>query len=543
MRALLVWLSFAAACSGPERGSSGKSARPKLVVMIVVDQLPTWAFDRDHALFDRGFARLLAGGGFVHAAEIPYANPFTAPGHASIGTGAPPSVHGVIGNSWYRRDEAKEREAEYDGEMAPLVVGPSQGGTLTEADGASAHALRVDGTADALRAARPRARSVAIGLKPRAALFVAGRKPDLAIWYEAAAGGMTTSKAYASEAPAWLVALAKAKPASRFFDATWDARDPALLARVTGITDDAPGEGGVHGLDTVFPHELAKCDAPSRAFLHTPFADEIVYDTAVAAIDALALGADREPDLLAISFNGRDYAGHLWGPDSWEALDLILRLDERLGMLFDVLDHKVGKGAWAAVLTSDHGATHVIERATTNGARRIRSTEISEAVEAAVAPKLGAGPWVASVLSSNVYFTPAFAQAPNRDAALDLASAAIAKLANVAIAGRIDRVTGRCAERTGLEQALCLSAYPAESGELYVVPVAGSLISDYKTGTHHDAPFEDNRRVPIVVYAPGLVAPGLTSAGSLLQVAPTVAALLGVPPPRAATAPALFGLR
>ena len=533
-------LVLALGCSGPERAGGKPAPRPKLVVLIVVDQLPTWAFDRDRALFTRGFARLLRGG-FVRAGQIPYANPFTAPGHASIGTGAPPSVHGVIGNSWYRRAEGRERDAEYDLDATLGAVGASHGGELATEHGASARALLVDGVADALRTASPRSRSVAIGLKPRAAAFVAGRKPDLAIWYEAAAGGMTTSTAYSAEPPPWLVRLATDKPASRFFAGEWVPRDPAMLARVTGIVDDAPGEGGVHGLDTTFPHGLSKADRPERAFLHTPYGDELVFDAATAALDAMQLGADDDPDLLALSFNARDYAGHLWGPDSWEALDLTLRLDERLGSFFELLDQRVGAGAWAVVLTSDHGATRVVERSPTKGARRIRSAEITEAVEAAVADKLGKGPWVTSVLSSNVYLSAAFTQHAERGAALDAAVAAVAKLPGVAIAGRVDQISGRCGERGGLERALCLSSFPAESGDLYVVPSAGSLISDYKSGTHHDAPFEENRQVPILVYAPGVAQQ--RGEGTLLQVAPTVSALLRVPPPSGATERALFGLR
>ena len=541
MRALLAVLSLATACSGPERAGKASKPPPKLVVLIVVDQLPTWAFDRDRALFTHGFARLLAGGAFVRAGEIPYANPFTAPGHASISTGAPPSVHGVIGNSWYRRGEGREREAEYDGGAAQFSVGPSQGGALSPDDGASAHALQIEGVADALRAASPRAKSIAIGLKPRAAAFVAGRRPDLAVWYEAAAGGMTTSRAYAAKPPAWLVQLAREKPASRFFDLEWEARDPATLARVTGIADDAPGEGAVHGLGVAFPHGLANSDAPARAFMHTPYGDEVVFDAAVAALDALQLGADDVPDLLALSFNARDYAGHLWGPDSWETLDLTLRLDERLGSFFELLDQKVGKDAWAVVLTSDHGATHVVERSPTKGARRIRSAEIVDAAEVALADKLGKGPWVASVVSSNVYMVPAFAQRDDRRTALDAAASAIAKLPGVAAAGRVDRIRGRCHARNGLERALCLSANPAEAGELYVVPASGSLISDYKSGTHHDAPFDDNRQVPIIVFAPGVA--HQRGEGTILQIAPTVAALLRVPPPSGATERPLFGLR
>jgi phosphoglycerol transferase MdoB-like AlkP superfamily enzyme len=87
---------------------------------------------------------------------------------------------------------------------------------------------------------------------------------------------------------------------------------------------------------------------------------------------------------------------------------------------------------------------------------------------------------------------------------------------------------------------MCLSLIAGESGEVYVVPSAGSLISDYASGTHHDAPFDDNRRVPILVLAPGL-APQ-RGEGSVLQVAPTLAVLLGIPPPAAASEAPLFGL-
>ena len=56
-----------------------------------------------------------------------------------------------------------------------------------------------------------------------------------------------------------------------------------------------------------------------------------------------------------------DYAGHFWGPESWEVLDLTLRLDAALGRLFDTLDQRFGKTGWAVVLTSDHGATPMVD--------------------------------------------------------------------------------------------------------------------------------------------------------------------------------------
>jgi len=490
----------------------------------VVDQWPLWVYERDKALFTGGFARLARDGAFARA-ELPYASTFTACGHAAIGTGAPPAVSGVVGNQWWRRDEAKEQPAEYDPASPVLALGGGPGGRRGDLppqsvkETGSSRALRVEGTADALRRATGgRAHSVAIALKARAAVFVAGQHPDLAVWYEAAAGGMTTSLAYAPVAPAWLAQLGRDKPADRFLAETWQPRDAALLAHQTGIADDMPGEGGQMGMTAAFPHAVGD----PKVLVHTPFADQLVMDAALASLDAMQLGADDVPDLLAVSFNAHDYAGHIWGPDSWEVLDLTLRLDALLGQLFDELDRRLGRTGWAVVLTSDHGATPIVERAKIPGSRRIPPAEIAAAAGGDV-----------FVSSGNIYLT----KVPQD---LNAIAAKVAEVPNVAAVGQTAPMIGHCDDQEALFRAICLAIVPGEAGELFVIPQRGSLISEYATGTHHDAPFDDNRFVPLFVMAPGL-APQ-TGTASLLQVAPTVAALLGIPPPDHATERPLFGL-
>ncbi len=537
MKRVAVLIAIALACSGPQRGN--RRHGPKLVVLIVIDQLPVWVFERDKALFTGGIARMLKEGGYVPSAELPYANSLTSPGHAAIGTGATPNVTGIVGNSWYRRASGIERDAEYDFDAPVLAVGASHAGGLTVDNNGSGKALRVDGLADVLRKATGgKGKSVAISLKARGAVFLAGRRPDLAIWFEPAAGGMTTTRAYAKEPPGWLVELAATRPASRFYRKTWTPLDPVMLAKTTRILDAAPGEGTSAGLGATFPHDLTTVETPARSILHTPFADEILLDAAVAALDGMQLGKDATPDLLAVSFSAHDYAGHLWGPDSWEVLDLTLRLDLALGQLFALLDDKIGKDQWAAVLTSDHGATPVIERGKPGG-RRISPMELTRTIEDALAT-FGTGPFVEKIASGNIYLGPAFAKVERKAEALKAAAAALSKLPNIAAAVSTSTLVGTCETRSGLEQVICRGVVEGESGELFVVPIAGSLITDYKTGTHHDAPFDDNRKVPILVLAPGL--PAQTGTGTLLQVAPTVAALLGIPAPPAAKSPPLFGL-
>lgn len=541
-RAILCALAVLVGSCGP-KAMPAPSKRPRLVVLLVIDQLPTWAFERDRHLFTGGLARLLREGAYVRAAELPYASSFTAPGHATISTGTTPSTHGVIGNQWFRRAEDKERGAEYDPAAPQLRVvtetieTPGAAPSLVLDDTASAIALRSPGLAEALRAARPTSTSVAIALKARAAVFVAGQHPDLAIWYEANAGGMTTSRAYAPALPSWLTQLARDKPTRRFIGQTWEPLDAASLAKATGVPDDGQGEGNANGLGVAFPHPIVDPDA----IVHTPFGDEVVLDAVYAALPALALGADDAPDLLAIGLNAHDYAGHVFGPDSWESLDLTLRLDRQLDALFDELDRRVGADGWALVMTSDHGATPLVERARDKDARRIPSGTIVAAVQQALVPLLGDGAWVAKISSNQLYLSTAIEPA-TRARALAAAVTAIAALPGIEGVYRAAETMGHCEARAGMERAVCLALAPDISGDLYIVPRRGSLLTDYTTGTHHDAPNADNREVPVIVRAPGL-APQTIARASLLQVAPTVAALLGVPPPRDATAPALFGLR
>ncbi|MDX2092867.1 MAG: alkaline phosphatase family protein [Kofleriaceae bacterium] len=541
--AVLICLLALASCPRPPAtpATPATPARPRLVVLIVIDQLPTWAFERDRALFKGGLARLLRDGGYVRAAELPYANTFTAPGHATISTGTTPSVHGVIGNQWFRRDVGKDLSAEHDSASPVLSVGePVEDAQRT--DTASAQALRVEGLAEALRrATNGKGHSLAIGLKSRAAVFLAGQHPDLAVFYDAGAGGMTTSTAYAKTAPPWLVAHAHDHPVKGFIGQSWQPLDPALLARHTGLPDNAPGEGDIHGLGVSFPHVIRDAEA----LVQTPLGDDLVLDTAMAALTPMQLGTDDVPDLLALSLNAHDYCGHNWGPDSWEILDLTLRLDAALGKLFAELDVKYGKSGWAVVLTSDHGATPVVERSPHPGARRIPSREIIEAIDNTSIDALpGTESRVARVSSNQVYLSERMLQLPpqRKGPALDAARERVSKIAGVEGVFRTDLVAGDCARLQGLAQLVCNAVMPGVSGELYVAPVRGSLLTDYTAGTHHDAPNDDNRLVPILVMAPGMK-PQQQARGSLLQVAPTVAALLGIAPPAQATAPPLFGLK
>src|SRR6202162_2905808 len=84
--------------------ASAYNARPKLVVVIVLDQFRGDYLERYRDQFgEGGFRLLLDHGAYFTDCNYDYANTHTAPGHATLLTGAYSNGHGIHANSWWDR--------------------------------------------------------------------------------------------------------------------------------------------------------------------------------------------------------------------------------------------------------------------------------------------------------------------------------------------------------------------------------------------------------------------------------------------------------
>src|ERR1700729_1207891 len=81
--------------------ASAYNAHPKLVVVIVIDQFRGDYLERYRDQFGEGGFRLLLdhGANFTDC-NYDYANTRTAPGHATLFTGAYSNGHGIAANEW-----------------------------------------------------------------------------------------------------------------------------------------------------------------------------------------------------------------------------------------------------------------------------------------------------------------------------------------------------------------------------------------------------------------------------------------------------------
>jgi hypothetical protein len=308
--------------------------RPKLIVIVVIDQFRGDYLNRDQAqLKGRGFNLFMKQGAWFTDCYYDYANTKTAPGHATIGTGAYTDGHGIDSNEWW--DAARSYDAQVSSvqdERYQLVDLPHDsipadqpGAPPTAAKwvvGASPLNLRATTLGDELRlATQGRSRVYGVSLKDRAAILPAGQSANGAFWIDQSSGQFTTSTYYMEHLPEW----------ARAFNSG---------GRIEQAEKEANAEG------TTEFYELVG---------RTPAANSYELDFAKALITGEKLGQSGVTDLVVVSLSPNDIQGHQFGPDSDFEQQMILSLDKDLDSFNTWLDQTIGlKNVWMA-LTADHG--------------------------------------------------------------------------------------------------------------------------------------------------------------------------------------------
>ncbi len=72
---------------------------------------------------------------------------------------------------------------------------------------------------------------------------------------------------------------------------------------------------------------------------------------------------------------------------------------------------------------------------------------------------------------------------------------------------------------------------PKRSGDLSIQPVRTCFITPHPAGTGHGSPYLYDRRVPLVFFGAGVEPAVVRGPAATVDIAPTLAALLGVPAP------------
>ncbi len=329
--------------------------RPKLVIGLVIDQM---RWDYLYRYYNRystgGFKRLIKDGFSAENTFIPYTPTYTGCGHASIYTGSVPSINGIIGNEWY--DPQLKRNVYCAEDTTVKTVGSSSMAGLM-----SPRNMLTTTITDELRLATNfRSKVIGISLKDRGSILPAGHSGNAAYWFDAQSGDWISSTYYMDTLPTWLQDYNKLKASDQFYAKNWNTLYP-LETYLESTSDNKPYERKNRGEQTpTFPHPLKLYIGKNYEMIKsTPYGNTMTLDLAKLAITSEKLGSANDTDFLAVSCSASDYVGHQYGPNSIEAEDTYLRLDQDLEDFFNYLDEKIGKGNYLFFLSADHGAAHV----------------------------------------------------------------------------------------------------------------------------------------------------------------------------------------
>ena len=576
-------LALASGCKGSEvagadggvdagEAATAGAPRPKLVVAIVIDQFRADYLTRFAPHFgETGFKRLAKRGASWTGHYGHYAT-YTGPGHALILSGSYPDINGIGANKFFNQATQRSEAMVFDGESEILGVKK----TDPDMDVSPRNFIGTTvGDELALATAR-QSRTISLATKGRGAILLGGRLGK-SYFMNDDTGEMTTSTYYASVLPNWVVGWNTKKLADASFGKPWERTLPEAAYALSG-PDDARSEGDSKGLGKTFPHKVnGKLTAPGpdyyEAFVQTPFANDYELDFAKAAVENEQLGGRGVVDLLAVSLSAIDLAGHTFGPSSQEVQDIVVRLDQQLGVFLDWLYGRLGEQNVLVLVTADHGATPVPEQMAALGfdAGRIKKKTISEVVEAALTARFGApGSAAGPAGAKDKPAVPAKeAKDPKADPKADAkADKWVVALEDPHIFLNRAAIAAKKLDPQEVEQVAGLAASSLKGfggyftrsqlmhGSVPATPLAISILRSYHAprggdvvlwtlpfyfwgkygekdvGSTHGTFYRYDSEVPVLLAGPG-VHPGRYGVREMVDVAPTLSQLLGLTAPAA----------
>lgn len=507
--------------SAPTTVGMPKTA-PKLVVVISVDQFSGDVFNEYRRYFTGGFARLQDGVVFP-AGYQSHAATETCPGHSTITTGVRPGRTGIIANDWTDLKAVREDKTIYCAEDENVPGSTSAKYTVSDKH------LLVPTLGERMKAANPAIRAVSVAGKDRAAVMTGGHNLDEIWWWDSAKNAYVS---YAGRREPGAVTRTNAAVGKMIAA----GQPPLQLPDYCRSRDHAVSIGGGKTVGTGrFERKPGDAGGLWRA---NPAFDGATLALAAGLIQDMKLGQGPATDIITVGASATDYVGHTYGTGGTEMCLNLASLDRDLGDFLAAID-RTGVD-YIVALTADHGGLDLPERHREDAvpsAQRLDANFTPAKIGAKIAQKLGLQGqllWGGSI--GDVWIDPTLSKA-DHDRVLSEAVAmakAHPQVETVFTAAQIAATplpTTPPDEWSLLERAR-VSYNPRRSGDFIVVlkrfvtPIPDPTKGYVAT---HGSFWNYDRRVPILFWRKGITGYEQPLAVETVDIAPTLAALVGLP--------------
>lgn len=490
--------------SGPAPGP------PSLVVLLTIDGFRAGNLDKFGPQLTGGLARLMNGGARFTNAHQDHAITETAPGHASLLSGRFPRSTGIAANR--------------------VGVADAQSPLLGTSGALGASPKRFQGTElfDWIHQKDARSRALSVSSKDRGAILPIGKAKEEVYWYPGD-GAFTTSRYYRDSLPEWVTRFN-----DRHLPQTYAGKDWVLLRPDSAYhePDSVSIEGA--GNDFLFPHHTpVEPDRAANWIRATPFIDEVTVAFALDGVNEMKLGAGPATDLLAISLSATDAINHRLGPDSREAHDQVLRTDRIIGVFLDSLYRLRDSSRIVVVLAADHGFTTIPELAPDNASPHPLRTNLDDALGAARAQLRSLRiDTLALDVDEQIVLVDRAAFDRVRGSFKTVIDQFIENAKHTPGLRRIDRLEslrGKDTLSDPIARRWTHQFGPGTNVELVATLDPGSLWTSLLVATH-GSPYDIDSHIPVIFYGPGFATGSFNEFVRSVDIAPTLARLLGVKP-------------
>lgn len=520
--------------------------KPRLIIGIVVEQLKYDQLERFRdKLSENGIKRLINEGTYFKNASFEYMLTQSAPGHATISTGAEPAYHGITSDNWYLPLKNELIYCSKDIEVNS-VGGSFESGLHSPVN------LQASTFSDELEmATNKKAKVFGVGLKENSAIFSAGHAADGAFWFDNATGTWMSSSYYMQNLPVWVTDFNSMKFSESYLNSTW-----SLFSNIQDYSGCLPdsnnfelGFGGIN----YFPYDLKKLRSKGitgnkndfSLLRETPFGNSFTTNFAIRLMEKEKMGKDDITDYLTICYASTDYIGHRFGPSSVEMGDAILRLDNEIKNLLTFINDSIGKKNVLIYFTAAHGTSEIPTVLEQNRipAGYFKQNQALQLLRSYLNAVYGEGDWVKGYSERQVFLNRTLIE----DARLSLEEVQ-------------KKVARFLVQFTGVAAAYPYSAFeandfgngnlkriinnfnPQRSGDVIVTLNPGWVEKEGDYVTNHNSPYEYDTHVPLIWYGWSVNRASVTRKVNMTDIAATLSSLCKIPYPNACTGEPLFEL-
>jgi hypothetical protein len=463
-----------------------------------------------------GFALFLDRGAYFADCNYDYANTRTAPGHATLFTGSYTSGHGIVSNEWW--DPQKKKR------VTSVEDDATKTGRDRQADspGASPHNLLSDTLGDELK--------LATGGKARVfANFAQGPRGCFARRFFRRRSVLDRSQERGMDYVDFLP--------GRF------AGMGAQVQRVIARRNSGTASGKTR---------MARCwDRRLRAMAMTESRPDFMKSSdrlhlptniSLSLPKNLCSMKNLEPALRPIcwrsALSANDILGHQVGPDSPQMKSMALELDRQLAEFFGFLGHQVGMANVWMALSADHGVAPLPEvaKALRLPASHLDSKALREQVNALLSKKYTKkADYLLDLDYSLAWLNDeAFTAAGGSESSAEIDAGEALK--QVGFAGYFTKYRlgqGTSIPDTELGRRYAHSYSP--EGGWYVMGIPNEFQVGGTKGTDHATPFSYDTHVPLAFYGLAFQPGVYRTHAEPVDLAVTLASLLGINAPAQAT--------